>query len=104
MNIRYYFKVRQEAQLHSLFSILLFPDKMNGQHCEDILRVIPDDELTDLAEFYKEDIRAPYVYSFIKTVQIWKMKAPEKRYMTFYSIEGEWRKSGTFFALVEVYL
>lgn len=68
----------------------------------DILQPIPDEELQELRDFYKEFPRAPYVHTFLLTAIDWKIKSPNKDYIKFYSPNGNWRSNGTFLALLDV--
>lgn len=71
-------------------------------YSKDILQEIPDEDLEDLRNFYKDITNAPYVKSLINTAIKWKRKCPEKKYITFYAPNGNWRIDGTFISHLQV--
>lgn len=71
---------------------------------DDVLEEIPNEELLNLREMYRDYKEAPYVYSFINTSIKWKMKmeTPEDDYLKFYAPEGDWNSDGTFIVHMQV--
>lgn len=70
---------------------------------EDILEEISYEKLPDLAKHYSQVSYAPYIRSFIETAMKWKLKRPNRNYITFYGPE-DWNLDGTFVAHLTVCL
>lgn len=71
---------------------------------DDILVKIPDDELPELRDFYKDFKLAPHVYSTLNTSIRWKKNFTpnEEHYLTYYAPNGDWKSDGTFILLMQV--
>lgn len=67
----------------------------------DILVVIPDEDLPELAQLYEkhQDVAAQ-IYCAIKTAIRWNQKGVKK--FLFTSPNNSWREDGTIFVFVEV--
>lgn len=69
----------------------------------DILQEISDECLPLLRDLYEnQQTTAPQVYSLLNTGISWKKKKPNSNYLTFFSVNGDWLKTGTFILLMQV--
>lgn len=76
---------------------------MDNEVSQDILREIPDNDLLVLADLYQNfQSEAPHVYNLLKIGIGWKRKRRNPDNITFYGIDNDWLKSGTFILLMEV--
>ncbi|KAI4469223.1 hypothetical protein MML48_2g00003613 [Holotrichia oblita] len=69
---------------------------------QDILKEIPFEDLQLLSKLYKNhETEAPHVYSLINTQISWRRKKPELQEMTFWGVQNNWLRTGTFIFLNE---
>lgn len=66
---------------------------------DDILQIIPDEDLPKLMEIYKDrQPEASYIYNYLGSVIRWKQLRPDKNYITIMAPHGQWG-DGTFVAI-----
>lgn len=75
---------------------------MKESQMEDILQEIPDDELYELRDMYKNFQNPSVIYSYIDILINWRKQAPEEFDVTFFTPYGNWRCDGTFIAFMQV--
>lgn len=69
---------------------------------QDILVEIPNEDLPNLRDLYSKQLPfATHVYSFLNTAMKWMKVSPEKSYIKIFSPNGDWRRDGTFVALLQ---
>jgi len=69
---------------------------------EDILQLIPYEDLPKLREMYKSHMPyATHVYSFFTICLKWIRKRPNESRMTFLAPYGDWKKDGTFVVILQ---